>query len=147
MTVSSMGMFASGVFSFLACKVFKLTETVAGAQVGGRRLDLLLRFRTALTLGLLLVLPTPPHVLRRNPNPCIHPPPPQITPHYYGTHMLPVGFFMALTLWSGNKVYLYLTVSFIQMLKVGGGGNGWGGYTGVGGMGELGMIGRGVSRP
>jgi hypothetical protein len=32
--------------------------------------------------------------------------------------MLPVGFFMALTLWAGNLVYLYLTVSFIQMLKV-----------------------------
>ncbi|KXZ50871.1 hypothetical protein GPECTOR_14g121 [Gonium pectorale] len=33
------------------------------------------------------------------------------------TKMLPIGFFMALTLWSGNQVYLYLTVAFIQMLK------------------------------
>jgi len=31
--------------------------------------------------------------------------------------MLPVGFFMAMTLWTGNEVYLYLTVAFIQMLK------------------------------
>ena len=38
---------------------------------------------------------------------------------YWVTKMLPVGFFMALTLWTGNAVYLYLTVSFVQMLKVG----------------------------
>jgi len=38
---------------------------------------------------------------------------------------------MALTLWSGNAVYLYLTVSFIQMLKVRACGGGWG----VGGLG------------
>jgi len=31
--------------------------------------------------------------------------------------MLPVGLFMALTLWTGNEVYLYLSVAFIQMLK------------------------------
>lgn len=37
---------------------------------------------------------------------------------FYMTHMMPVGFFMTLTLYFGNKVYLYLTVSFIQMLKV-----------------------------
>jgi hypothetical protein len=30
---------------------------------------------------------------------------------------MPVGFFMAGTLWAGNLVYLYLSVSFIQMLK------------------------------
>jgi hypothetical protein len=30
---------------------------------------------------------------------------------------MPVGFFMAGTLWLGNLVYLYLSVSFIQMLK------------------------------
>lgn len=30
---------------------------------------------------------------------------------------MPVGFLMACTLFTGNKVYLYLTVSFIQMLK------------------------------
>ena len=34
------------------------------------------------------------------------------------TRILPVGLFMALTLHFGNIVYLYLTVSFIQMLKV-----------------------------
>lgn len=33
--------------------------------------------------------------------------------------MLPVGFFMAVTLWSGNAVYLHLTVSFIQVKGVG----------------------------
>jgi len=33
MTVSSMGMLASGVFSFLVCRVFKLAETVADGQV------------------------------------------------------------------------------------------------------------------
>lgn len=31
--------------------------------------------------------------------------------------MLPVGLFMAITLWTGNEVYLYLTVAFIQILK------------------------------
>lgn len=34
------------------------------------------------------------------------------------TKILPVGFFMAGTLSTGNLVYLYLTVSLIQMLKV-----------------------------
>jgi hypothetical protein len=41
----------------------------------------------------------------------------QISWHYYATRIMPVGLFMALTLWTGNLVYLYLTVSFIQMLK------------------------------
>lgn len=36
---------------------------------------------------------------------------------FYVQRILPVGFFMALTLHFGNLVYLYLTVSFIQMLK------------------------------
>ncbi len=40
-----------------------------------------------------------------------------VSPRFYITHMMPVGLFMALTLWTGNNVYLYLTVSFIQMLK------------------------------
>ena len=35
----------------------------------------------------------------------------------FATRMLPVGFFMALTLVCGNTVYMYLSVSFIQMLK------------------------------
>jgi hypothetical protein len=37
--------------------------------------------------------------------------------HFFAVRMLPVGFFMALTLMCGNTVYMYLTVSFIQMLK------------------------------
>ena len=40
-----------------------------------------------------------------------------LTWKFYVTRILPVGFFMALTLHFGNTVYLYLTVSFIQMLK------------------------------
>ncbi|GAB4814468.1 hypothetical protein N2152v2_001514 [Parachlorella kessleri] len=40
-----------------------------------------------------------------------------VTLRFYVTKMLPVGLFMALTLHFGNLVYLYLTVSFIQMLK------------------------------
>lgn len=36
---------------------------------------------------------------------------------FYATKILPVGFFMALTLHFGNSVYLHLTVAFIQMLK------------------------------
>eukprot|EP00884_Botryococcus_braunii_P023437 jgi/Botrbrau1/9778/Bobra.85_1s0022.2 len=40
-----------------------------------------------------------------------------ITWRFYGTRILPVGLFMALTLHFGNVVYLYLTVAFIQMLK------------------------------
>lgn len=34
--------------------------------------------------------------------------------------IVPVGFLFAGTLWTGNAAYLYLSVSFIQMLKVGG---------------------------
>ena len=41
-----------------------------------------------------------------------------ITWGFWATKILPVGLFMALTLHFGNVVYLYLTVSFIQMLKV-----------------------------
>ena len=41
-----------------------------------------------------------------------------LTWKFYLGRILPVGFFMALTLLFGNIVYLYLTVSFIQMLKV-----------------------------
>ena len=41
-----------------------------------------------------------------------------LTWSFYLERILPVGFFMALTLLFGNIVYLYLTVSFIQMLKV-----------------------------
>ena len=45
------------------------------------------------------------------------PPRPSITPAFWASSMVPVGLFHALTLCLGNTVYLYLTVSFIQMLK------------------------------
>ena len=41
-----------------------------------------------------------------------------VTWHFYFTKLMPIGLFMAATLHFGNLVYLYLTVSFIQMLKV-----------------------------
>jgi hypothetical protein len=41
-----------------------------------------------------------------------------VTPRYYLTRVLPTGFFMALTFQTGNMGYLYLTVAFVQMLKV-----------------------------
>lgn len=41
-----------------------------------------------------------------------------MTWRFWLARILPVGLFMALTLHFGNIVYLYLTVSFIQMLKV-----------------------------
>lgn len=34
---------------------------------------------------------------------------------FWRDKVLPVGLFMALTLWTGNQVYLYLTVAFIQV--------------------------------
>ncbi|GMH42799.1 hypothetical protein BSKO_10718 [Bryopsis sp. KO-2023] len=40
-----------------------------------------------------------------------------ITLRFYLLRVMPVGFFMAATLYFGNMVYLYLTVSFIQILK------------------------------
>lgn len=40
-----------------------------------------------------------------------------VTLSYWLRGIMPVGFFMAGTLWFGNLVYLYLSVSFIQMLK------------------------------
>ena len=43
---------------------------------------------------------------------------PTITPLFYCKNILPIGLFMALTLHFGNVVYLYLTMSFIQILKV-----------------------------
>jgi hypothetical protein len=42
-----------------------------------------------------------------------------VTWHFYAVRIMPIGLFMALTLHFGNLVYLYLTVAFIQMLKVG----------------------------
>ncbi|DBA82230.1 TPA: hypothetical protein ACH3X2_000503 [Trebouxia sp. C0005] len=41
----------------------------------------------------------------------------KMTMRFYMLRIMPVGLFMALTLHFGNTVYLYLTVSFIQMLK------------------------------
>jgi hypothetical protein len=40
-----------------------------------------------------------------------------VTLSYWARGIMPVGFFMAGTLWLGNLVYLHLSVSFIQMLK------------------------------
>ncbi|GLC33216.1 hypothetical protein PLESTB_000358600 [Pleodorina starrii] len=40
-----------------------------------------------------------------------------VRPQFWVQKILPIGFFMAVTLWTGNEVYLYLTVAFIQMLK------------------------------
>ncbi|GFR48613.1 hypothetical protein Agub_g10525, partial [Astrephomene gubernaculifera] len=40
-----------------------------------------------------------------------------VRPRFWVVKILPIGFFMAVTLWTGNQVYLYLTVAFIQMLK------------------------------
>lgn len=40
-----------------------------------------------------------------------------VTANYYVQRIVPVGFFMAVTLHFGNLVYMHLTVSFIQMLK------------------------------
>jgi drug/metabolite transporter (DMT)-like permease len=39
---------------------------------------------------------------------------------FYCRRMIPVGVAMAITVWTGNLVYLYLTVSFTQMLKAAG---------------------------
>jgi hypothetical protein len=37
----------------------------------------------------------------------------------YMRTIVPIGFLYAGTLWLGNAAYIYLSVSFIQMLKVG----------------------------
>lgn len=42
-----------------------------------------------------------------------------MTGYRYVTHIMPTGLCMALTLHFGNLAYLHLSVSFIQMLKVG----------------------------
>jgi len=70
MTVAGMGMFTSGLLSFVLCRVTKVVEAKA-----------------------------------------------VVTTSYWIRGIMPVGFFMAGTLWAGNLVYLYLSVSFIQMLK------------------------------
>ena len=40
-----------------------------------------------------------------------------VTREFYLKNIMPVGFLGAMTLWLGNLVYLYLSVSLIQMLK------------------------------
>lgn len=40
-----------------------------------------------------------------------------VTRRWYAKHILPIGFLGAVSLGFGNYVYLYLSVSFIQMLK------------------------------
>lgn len=42
-----------------------------------------------------------------------------ITMRWYVTHVMPIGAFAAVSLALGNYTYLYLSVSFIQMLKAG----------------------------
>jgi len=70
MTVSGMGMLASSILSYGACRWLNLVEA-----------------KTVITMD------------------------------FWVRRMLPVGFFMGLSLWTGNLVYLHLTVAFIQMLK------------------------------
>ena len=41
-----------------------------------------------------------------------------VGPRFFATRVLPVGLLTALALHTGNLTYLYLTVAFIQMLKV-----------------------------
>lgn len=42
----------------------------------------------------------------------------KMTGRVYLRAILPIGFFFSLSLICGNKAYLYLSVAFIQMLKV-----------------------------
>ena len=44
----------------------------------------------------------------------------KMTGRIYLRAIVPIGFFFSLSLICGNKAYLYLSVAFIQMLKVGG---------------------------
>ncbi len=44
----------------------------------------------------------------------------KMTGKVYLRAILPIGFFFSLSLICGNKAYLYLSVAFIQMLKVSG---------------------------
>lgn len=41
----------------------------------------------------------------------------EVSLRFYITRIMPIGFFMASTLFTGNQVYLYLGVSIIQILK------------------------------
>ena len=42
----------------------------------------------------------------------------KMTGRIYLRAIVPIGFFFSLSLICGNKAYLYLSVAFIQMLKV-----------------------------
>ena len=42
----------------------------------------------------------------------------KMTGRVYLRAIVPIGFFFSLSLICGNKAYLYLSVAFIQMLKV-----------------------------
>jgi hypothetical protein len=48
-----------------------------------------------------------------------HPLPWLLSAEAYVRTIVPIGFLYAGTLWLGNAAYIYLSVSFIQMLKVG----------------------------
>lgn len=45
--------------------------------------------------------------------------PADMSRHMYMRAVVPISALYAATLWLGNAAYLYLSVSFIQMLKVG----------------------------
>lgn len=96
MALSGLGMAFSSVAATLCCKVRdKLLEVQQRAVVA-------CRFQRACALQVFRLVEIKHHV----------------TWQYYLTRIMPIGLFMALTLYFGNIVYLYLTVSFIQMLKV-----------------------------
>jgi hypothetical protein len=40
----------------------------------------------------------------------------QVTLRFYGTRIIPVGFFLTMSLVLGNYAYLHLSVAFIQMV-------------------------------
>jgi hypothetical protein len=44
--------------------------------------------------------------------------PPAVTVGVFARTIVPIGALFAITLWLGNAAYVYLPVSFIQMLKV-----------------------------
>jgi hypothetical protein len=42
---------------------------------------------------------------------------PSMTPQFYTSSVVPIGALYAMSLWFSNSAYIYLSVSFIQMLK------------------------------
>jgi hypothetical protein len=97
-----------------------------GAPEGGAGLEPQLRPARALGAG----GPSPPPP-RRGPRSCFsfQPPnplpnrthPPAAPPCPSASQVVPIGGLFALTLWLGNTAYVYISVSLIQMIKVGGG--------------------------